>query len=148
MNLHHRLPPGVSDSSVFPAVFRGTWRDGGTRNRTRSRLSSEFKVLISQALNKVTPSLYLDFLPLISGRVLPCLGQVLLLEMSCPQRLVLQQGAHCLPRRAGIIQPQWQSWESGWEKHLIGTGMGVWEVLGHLSEQRRFALAPLRLELG
>ena len=55
MDLDRYLPPGVSASSVFLAGFRGIWGDGGTGAQTRSRLSSEFKVLISQAPNKVNP---------------------------------------------------------------------------------------------
>lgn len=55
----------------------------GKRVWIRSRLSSESKVLINQAPNKVIPSLYLYPLPLISGQALPRLGRALILEMSC-----------------------------------------------------------------
>lgn len=82
MDLEHCLQPDVLAPFLFPAGFRG---HGGMGKRVwiRSRLSSESKVLINQAPNKVIPSLYLYSLPLISGQALPRLGRALILEMSC-----------------------------------------------------------------
>lgn len=76
------LQPDVLAPFLFPAGFRG--RGGmGKLVWIRSRLSSESKVLINQAPNKVILSLYLYSLPLISGQALPCLRPALILEMSC-----------------------------------------------------------------
>ena len=107
MDLDRYLPPGVSVSSVFPAGFRGIWGDGGTGAWARSRLSSEFKVLISQAPKKRTLVLSLSptshFWPQVSSP----LGTEPLLRV-------------CSPAGSPLSAQELNSLECREDKHLNG----------------------------